>query len=310
MLKNAVPVKLISFGPANPDKIFYVIFREPPGSGFFSNVFHVLGHIWLADCLGLTPVVDMLNFPTLYNEADPIHCTGNAWEYYFDQPAGYSLEDAWQSRHVAFCDGKFPWKIYDTALAASVSRRFLHVHESVLAEVDSFQREFFRDKTILGVHIRGQEQKTAPGHPTPPRLEQMLKRAGTILSTHPVDALFLVTEEQSYLDAFRAAFGEKLLHTAAFRTYDVNAYHLQPYPRPLHMYRLGLDVRKDTLLLSRCQYLLAGGRDGVASGSNVSQMAQVLNMAGEDGGYRHVYLIWNGRNPLHPHESRAVSGNG
>jgi hypothetical protein len=67
------------------------------------------------------------------------------------------------------------------------------------------------------------------------------------------------------------------------------------------MYHLGLDVLKDALLLSRCHYLLAGGRDGVASGSNVSRMAQVMNMAGKDGVYRHVDLIWNGMNPPRTH---------
>jgi hypothetical protein len=84
-----------------------------------------------------------------------------------------------------------------------------------------------------------------------------------------------------------------VLHTAAFRTYDVNAYYIRPYPRPLHMYHLGLDVLKDALLLTRADYLLAGGANGLAVGSNVSLMAQVWNA----GAYKHVELVDNGINP-------------
>jgi hypothetical protein len=84
-----------------------------------------------------------------------------------------------------------------------------------------------------------------------------------------------------------------VVHTAAFRTYDLNAYHIRPYPRPLHMYRLGLDVLKDAMLLAQADYLLAGGTNGLAVGSNVSLMAQVWNA----GAYNHVELIDNGINP-------------
>ncbi len=293
-LDNAVPVAFASFGEANPEHIFYVIYREGNGAGFFSNVFHVLGHLMLAEKLGITPVVDMKHFPTVYNEREPINDTFNAWEYYFTQPAGFSLDDVYRSRHVAFCDGKSHWHVYyDNALAISLAQRFLRVLAPIREEVEGFYKEFFLGKTVLGVHFRGQEMKVAPDHPACPTVEQMLTRTRILLAAYPIDAIFLVTEEQAYLDAYRAAFGDMVLHTAAFRTYDVNAYRIRPYPRPLHMYDLGLDVLKDTLLLARTDYLLAGGNDGLAIGSNVSRMAQVWNA----GAYRHIELIWNGVNP-------------
>jgi hypothetical protein len=65
------------------------------------------------------------------------------------------------------------------------------------------------------------------------------------------------------------------------------------------MYHLGLDVLKDVLLLARADYLLAGGTDGVASGSNVSRMAQVWNADT----YQHIELIWNGVNPSYTQPS-------
>src|SRR5690348_5593417 len=57
-----------SFGKRNPDKIFYVIWRDEMGAGFFSNFAHVLSHLKIADVSGMTPVVDFQNFKTLFNE--------------------------------------------------------------------------------------------------------------------------------------------------------------------------------------------------------------------------------------------------
>ena len=83
LFSNSVPVFMKSFGRLNPDKLFYVIWREGTGGGMFSNVFHVLSHLIYAREMGLTPLVDMENFPNFYNEAELVHATRNSWEYYF-----------------------------------------------------------------------------------------------------------------------------------------------------------------------------------------------------------------------------------
>ena len=64
----------------NPNITFYVIRRNPPGAGLFSNFLHVLGHIMIANKRKLTPIVDMENYETLYNEETFINGTRNAWE--------------------------------------------------------------------------------------------------------------------------------------------------------------------------------------------------------------------------------------
>lgn len=56
------------------------------------------------------------------------------------------------------------------------------------------------------------------------------------------------------------------------------------------MYHLGRELLVDTLLLSQCDYLLAGGMGGLAFGSGVSMMAQVFN----DNTYKHIELVYNG----------------
>lgn len=288
----ASPVTVQRFGDKNPDTVFYVIYRKGLGSGFFSNVFHVIGHIALAERLGFVPVVDMRNFQTLYNEEAPIEGAENAWEYYFEQLAPVTLEEVYASRHVVFCSGEFFEEAYNNALAMKITATFLKVKQNILSDVDAFFEKNFLQSRVLGIHFRGQEQKTAPGHPACPTVGQMLERTNSLLHSRKIDKIFLVTEEKSYLDIFIDTFGDMVLYTNAFRTYDINAYTIRPYPRPLHMYSLGREVLVDTLLLARVDYLLASGNDGIANGSNVSLMAQVLN----NSAYKSVELIYNGIN--------------
>ena len=72
-----------SLGEKNKDKVFYVIKRSP-GTGFFSNVLFVINHLMIAKKNNYIPIVDMENFPTIYNEINEIFKIKNSWEYYFE----------------------------------------------------------------------------------------------------------------------------------------------------------------------------------------------------------------------------------
>lgn len=297
LFSHAVPVFMKSFGNLNPDKVFYVIWREKSHSGLFSNVFHVLAHLQYAKDLGLTPVVDMKNFKTLYNEPVPVDREYNSWEYYFEQPSRHTLDEVYRSKRVIFCYGANNSAFgayYDFARTKKLANQFLRIKENIRTKALDFAQRNFRGET-LGVHVRGQEMKRAAGHPVPPSIEQMLDRAEGLLRAYPIDGIFVVSEERSYVDAFTQRFGDKVIATEAFRTYETNAYTLPEYPRPLHMYRLGLDLLVDTLLLAQCSYLLAGGMGGLAFGSGVSMMAQLLNNR-----CRHLDLVYNGILPGGP----------
>ena len=78
-------------------KKYYIINRSAGGAGFFSNYMWVLGHVIFAGKLGYIPVVDMLNFPTLYSEKEGVAGEKNAWNYYFENVSGVSLEEAYAS---------------------------------------------------------------------------------------------------------------------------------------------------------------------------------------------------------------------
>ncbi len=275
-----------SFGKGNPDKTFYVIWLDRLGSGFFSNVSAVLCHLKIADTLGMIPVVDFQNFKTLYNVNSPINNSKNAWEYYFSPVAPFNLDEVYTSRNVFFCDGFYPDSMsYNITEIDSLYDEIYKKYVFLQGNVENRLRncsELFNHR-VLGVHFRGKEQNIAPSHSFTPTEKQMIKYTDEIIRKYNIGKIFVVTEEQKYLDLFINNYGAKVLYTDSFRSYKINSYNLNP--RENHRYLLGLEVLVDALLLSMCTGILCGD-------SNVSEYAKFIN----NQKYEFIYKINNGIN--------------
>lgn len=95
-----------SFGNANPEVIFYVIRRRPPGWGYFSNLFHVAQGLLYAEEKGYVPIVDMENYwMAELNTLKRINGTYNSWCYFFQQVSNYTLEEVYRSKNVILSNG-------------------------------------------------------------------------------------------------------------------------------------------------------------------------------------------------------------
>lgn len=283
-LKSASKVYPKSFGDKNPDKKFYVIWRDGGGAGFFSNFTHVMIHIKIAEDLDMIPVVDFKNFRTFYNEDHGVNGNYNAWEYYFKRLSPYTLDEVYSSKNVFFCDGEFSWSIWNkyfksTDLFKSFFNKYIHL-DNVAKERISRYSEIFNQR-ILGVHFRGKEMNYAPDHPFGATLNQMFTYTDMILEKYNLSKIFIVTEEKRYLDAFVSKYKNKVMFTDSFCIEKMNAYNI--YPRESHKYLLGLEVLCDAVLLSKCNILLCNE-------SNVSGFANFI------GNHETVYLIDNGKN--------------
>ncbi|MBR2215258.1 MAG: O-fucosyltransferase family protein [Selenomonadaceae bacterium] len=285
-------------------KKYYIIYRDGVGAGFFSNVFHVLGHVCVAQAKGLIPIVDMERHVTLYNEDHSILGTRNSWEYYFhplvdDCPP---LEDIYDKGNYVMSDGKFHGFIFDLCMSPNneqfveIMKQVIKPKRYIMEAVNAYVRENLLSKRILGVHLRGWEMSIATGHAHPPTCEQILERIYYMMSIYPVDKIYLATEQSDYVDMLKAEFGDKLLYYPNyFRTPNkVNAYKLRPYPRDDHMYLLGKEVLVDTIILSRADYLICLGHPQIPniSGSNVATAAIMMN----NKNYKHIDFIHNGCN--------------
>ncbi len=245
---------LRSFGDQNPDKTFYVIWRDNLGSGFFSNFSQVISHIMLAESFDMIPVVDYQNFKTLYNTDEPVNGSLNAWEYYFKTLSGYTLDEVYSSKRVFLADGWAP-QLYPAT--PRKYRQFynehIHLQDNVKTRIDNYAGSIAAIKT-LGIHFRGKEMNFTPRHAFGPTIPQIFAATDALMEEFGFEQIFLVTEELSYLDAFVRRYGNRVLYTDAFRTRTKNYFNINP--RPQHRYLLGLEILTDAELLSKCQGLL------------------------------------------------------
>ncbi len=282
-------IRPASFGGANPDKKFYVIFGHK--AGLFSNLQYVLAQLRLAERLGMIPVVDYQNFPNTYYDGREILSNANSWEYFFNPVSPFKLDEVYVSKNVFFCGGSYAWdqgSYLSNHGLFDYYQKYIVPRKEISDEIDSYYHALIEGRRVLGIHFRGYEQNIAQGHPFCPTTGQMLKLTDEIFDKYAIDNIFLVTEEQDYLDIFMKRYGSKVFFTPYYRTYKKNAYLIES-PRKGHVYQLGKEIMIGAYLLARCTGLLHAS-------SNVSEFARFINR----GNYLFRYEVKNGVNSDNP----------
>jgi len=253
-IKNT-DISLSKLGSRNKNKTFYVI-KRTPGAGLFSNVAFVLNHLLIANKHKFIPIIDMKNFPTIYNEKNRINKTRNSWEYYFENLTKYKLEDIYKSNRVFITDNRF----YRSMTHEINSKYFNNVKSLIKPKKEhlDFANLFFdknlKNKKVLGVHYRGTSYKTSANHPFPPTKKQIINKVDDLIKKEKFNDIFLCIEEMRYLELFKKKYNNKLFYINSFRSNSDNAFKI--YPRKNHRYELGREILIETLLLSKCNTFL------------------------------------------------------
>lgn len=236
----------------------YVIWRTY-GAGFWSIVASTLAHCDLAEQMGLEPVVDMHNHPSVYSETSPVRGTMNVWEYYFLQPGTRGLDSLGPTPFLT--DGTIP-KGYPREIGHERYRELWQKHVRVEPGIATGIAETTASLGIsprtLGVHFRGQEMRTAIGHKFPPTLGQMNDAIRHVMDSADFDDILLVTEAQQYVNALRRKWGSRLVVSPTFRLWRQNSYALKAPPRDHHRFNLGLEALQDAHLLAACGGFICG----------------------------------------------------
>lgn len=103
-IKKSSPA-IMHYGKSNPSEWMYVARKFSEVEGHGSMTITMLGHCALAEKLGMKPVIDMQNYYSRIWQRESKKGKENAWEYFYEQPCGYSLSDAYQSKNVLLSDG-------------------------------------------------------------------------------------------------------------------------------------------------------------------------------------------------------------
>ena len=86
-------------------KIYYIIKRDR-WRGMFSNLHYVILNIIYAENKNYTPIVDMQNYPTIYNEFEKLNKSYNSWNYYFNNLTKIKLEKIYKNKNYILSNEK------------------------------------------------------------------------------------------------------------------------------------------------------------------------------------------------------------
>ncbi len=286
-------------GSENPDKIFYVIRR--PGieyCGLFSNFILFLGKVEQVLKDGYIPIIDMQSDFNIYLARDKVG-KENAWEYYFKQPMGFTIDDIARSRHVIIGSTArnlklFPWNNADFLYGKTgelpywreLAGKYMQMSDSARECVErEYQRLFVGEGRILGVLCRGTDYvKSKPSqHKIQPTPEEMYGKIDEIMQRQRCKKIFLATEDGQIYQRFKQKYGDIVItNTKQFAKYESGCIGKTLYESRTDTREAGMEYLVTIMLLSRCDCLCAGIVSGTGSAILLSK------------GYSEMYLFDSG----------------
>lgn len=263
----------VRYGNENPDKIFYVIRRRDLYCGLFSLVLTNLVRINEAVKQGYIPVIDMQNDFNIYLAKDKIG-KENAWEYFFEQPAGYSLKDISKSKNVIIGSGAVPvmFPYLDVKFLMDetgeleywrkLAKKYIVLCDGAKQFIDAeYERLFNKDDKVLGVKCRGTDYaKGKPkNHPIQPTPQLAVEKAEEIFEEQSCTKVFLATEDAEFYDIFAKRFGDKLItNKTNYLEYRGGSTGKEEYELSDGGLKAGMEYLTTTCILARCNCLCAG----------------------------------------------------
>lgn len=259
-----------------PDKHFLVIRRfAPSNAGLLSFVMTTIGWIRYAEKHGLTPVVDM---QTWLNQCLDWWEIGrkNAWEFYFEQPAGFSLADIRHAKHITIANATLApdhVRLLDLITSDTLTqkirllvKKYIRIKEDSLCQFENSELEAALNtpgSRVIGIRARGTDYNTVQpaGHAIQPCAKDFLKHLST-LKTY--EKIYLASEDTSIINPLKRALGSKLiLAKQSIPDYSggwMPNCRVKGYSRR----KEGAGYLKAIADLSRCPILLAGQNNGTA----------------------------------------------
>lgn len=292
-----------SYGDKENTDVIYFIDMEESRSGFFADHNRLLAMLYFADKYSMKPVV-RFHPNYCYAEKHPVNGTENPFEYYFEQPAGISLDEILSYRQVfrskkensyevnKLCEntnGYTRSEIYLNEMA-KVTAKYIHRNAIVKEKMDKDIQNLIGNKRMLGVHVRGTDFKqNFNGHPVNVNMNEYLESAAGVFQEESYDGIFLATDDEDAIEKFRQHFKDKVcFYQDVIRSKGDDTVMHSTVNRENHHYLLGYEVLRDMYTLAACDGLVAGL-------SQVSYAARIQKKStGEE--YRNLVILNKGIN--------------
>jgi hypothetical protein len=191
----------------------------------------------------------------------------NAWEYYFEQPTIYKLEDVYQSKNVIIASGISPYEAHPytmNMLLQILSKRKMYfniidkqikIKPEMLEICNKAVESLLMNKRVLGVSTRGKTLIGVKGHAIQPETKMLLKDVKSKCKEWNCQYVFLASEEQNIVDAFQNEFKQFLILDNRERfKYDSNDKVISS--RANDKYIGGVEYLTTVYILSKCTSII------------------------------------------------------
>ncbi len=273
-------------GKKNSDKTFYVIRRSGMKLGLFSIFNTTLGRIKYAYDNNMIPVVDMQFFMNCFLD-DSEYGKKNAWEFYFEQPSGYSLEEIYKSKNIILSESEIPNEGPNDSMEflcnqdgqldywRDICQKNIRLKKDVSKIVDKeYQTLISPEDKVLGVLARGTDyMKLKPAHhPVQPEIDDIINKSKEVMEQLCCNKIFLATEDINIVAKFRVAFGDRMITNNQCYVQYKGGYISENYStRDNDKYKRGLEYLTTIVILSRCNCIVAGRTSGTVGASLLSK---------------------------------------
>tara|TARA_B100001057_G_scaffold499996_1_gene612883 strand:- start:907 stop:1950 length:1044 start_codon:yes stop_codon:yes gene_type:complete len=245
----------LCFGEKNKNKNFFII-KRTPGGGFFSNFIFVLKCLEFAYSKKFIPHVDMENFPTNYNQLKNMNNIKNVWDLYFKNLSNYKLDEIYQSKNVFFSKTRFKTRLrdYNSAKLKKLYLNKININDKIYEEAEKFYEKNFKKKYVVGIHLRGTDQKITPGHHLPPTVFDIKVLINKLIKKKKNLKIFLVTEQLKYYKDLTKNYKKYISAYQSFRADNVKDFN--NCERKNHRNKLGKESLIEAIILSKCKQMI------------------------------------------------------
>ncbi len=272
------------------------------GCGFWSDVYHVLGQLLVAEISGRIPVVHWGD-----NSHFSAHDGGDAFASFFDPLSPYGIDELcrddfsyypakWRRDNLR-SDNLNKWHGPDSrisglqllrrsedvvvsdfytavltlqpwippahplhgqdvdAIYQDLIARYLRPRTMVLDQVEAFIAASLGQAPFVAVHARGTD-KVREAEQLGIINEQYFERVDEACREYGSERLFLMTDDEAILEAFRDRYGARLAYTACERGADTAGVHLQQGPGATQR---GIEVMVDVYIAARGTCFIGNG---------------------------------------------------
>lgn len=257
---------------AKDDVTYYIIRRENKTIGLLTYVSVFMGHIAYAISKGYVPIIDMKNHKSIYLTDDEVGKL-NAWELFFQQPFGLSLDDINANSNIILSpkylhplspdisslyneDEKLFWR--------HLAKEFVRLNRSTENYFKEEYDSLLKNKKVLGLLYRGTDYISLKPkfHPVQPSADLFVKTIKKCLKQWgDYDGFYLATDEEKMVNILKKEFPEKII--VNLRQYYDNLSNIRylseaSFDRENDEFLKGLEYLSSIKLLSTADSIVAG----------------------------------------------------